>query len=468
MKKILKIMSLIMTVVLLTLTLGSCSAIKFAIMTDPAKAIYLYEQMQFTAGAAYSANIVTDMTIDQTLGKDVRKNEYRFEVSFSDMGEETMKYIERNYETINGISQLQGVFGFSDGKVFISRDDNNMLSTINAEGFIDFMGETSSDDTYFDMSILNCGKSSYIEDDGIYRVSLSEFYGEAEPCLVNVAANMLGINKGLLKFKAYSIEAELDEDYYPISETEVLEVEANFGSEGIMSLKLTMKTNYSDIDEPITVDIPNLTSYRTISDLPSVMIASQKYNDFFMEASGSFRMSSKYLSKDGTTQTRSSVEYGVDYTDDDNGFKYTVDTRLASSMTAVNYVVTYVDGVKRVDYDKAEYEDTYDNVAESVAQYAFVYSYLDMLRFDVSWILDVTVTENADGGRSVKMNADVSNSYIISLFVDEELANKISVESYTYTFNYDADGNLLSCVAKGESSFLSAEYDVETTFTFNT
>ncbi|MBO5416180.1 MAG: hypothetical protein J6A83_06075 [Clostridia bacterium] len=454
MKKFIKFISLIMTVVMLVLTFGSCSAIKFAIMTEPARAIYLYEQMQLSLGTAYSYNVVTDMTIDQTLGNESKKSEYKIEVLLSDYGEDTMKYVERNYETVNGTPQLQGVFGFSDGKMFISREDNNMLSKLDTEAFINFMGETSSDDTYFDMSILNCENSSYIKDDGIYRVYLSEFYGEAEPCLLNLASNLLGINKGLLTFKAYSVEAELDKDYYPISEKEVLEVEANFGAEGVMSLKLTMNTSYLNIDETVKVNIPDLIAYRVISDLRPVMLASSAYKARSLESDGAFSFERNESDIINGVKTQYSFTYDIRYGGFGDEFGYTITGRAINGSSVTDVKEEYSDGILKsdIDFNGQDYDNSSDVVSAEHAHYKFVSDYLYTFNFDIDLVDTVEVINNDNGTQKIKIQVNVNDERIVSRFFLDEKYGSYKVDYYEYIFVFNEQGEIASCTMQGASS----------------
>ncbi len=457
-----------MTLVLLTLALGSCNAIKFAVMTDPARAIYLYKQMYRTMGNAQSYKVNTDMVLDRRLGEDVRKFEYRFESSLSNMGGEKMKYIEKDYETINGISQLQGVFGFSDGKMFISRKDNNMVSALSADEFIDFMNENSADDeTSFNMSILNCGKSSYTETESGYKVSLSEFYDDAVPCLVARASNILGVNRGLLSFKSYLIEAEMNEDYVPIKETEVLEVEVIWGYEGKMRVKLTTSTEYSDINDAVTVDIPELATYRKITDIRPILLASNNCKAFMVGESGNFGYQQEIFAKKDSVTVKVTTNYDIEYGDKDGSFEYSVIGDIRRDFKTQALEERYKNGTLKYKItDNQQTQEHSDNILETIAKFEFTSIYLNLLQFDVSTVKEVEIADDSSDKQTVTIVADVYDEQLRQMFrINSE--NVLKTGEFIYVFVYDVNGELLSVELSGAAIDYQIEYELKCKFTFN-
>ncbi len=469
MKKFLRIIALVMTVALFVLTLSSCNSIKLSKMTEDEKAIYFYDRMCEKLEDAQSYIINSNMKVEQKFGEITDDSELRIEASLSDKDGDGLKYVEKEYEIEDGKPELQGEFGFDDGKIFLSLEENKMVSEVNAEDFRVFMDETTKiEDADFNITTDNCAKTSYnkTENKG-YKVAFSNFSGDAVSALVARMSNLLGLNRGILTVKSYSLDAEMDKKYIPLNETEIIELEVNFGYEGSMSLKLTVNTEYSNVNEDVTPEIPDLGAFKAISDVRAVMLANMNVKSFTTSDSGSFNYHMKISAKNAIATAAATTKYDIEYGNKDSGFEYTLDGSISASTGEKQTVkMEYKnENLKKNITVNGKSTQSNDNISADIVKYEFATVYLNVLQFDMTKVKSVESTTSETGDKSVKVIADVNDEALRKMYQFNS-ENILTTEEFTYVFVYNGEGDIISIELTGTTTDSGIEYSLYSKVTF--
>lgn len=466
MKKTIKIIAVIITLALLTLSLSSCS-ITLRTLSEDEIAIYHYNRMYDRLNEALSYTVNTKMKIEQRFDDFTNDFEFRTEVSFSDLN--GLKYVEKEYTIEDGSTELQGEFGFSDGKMFLSIDDNKMVSELSAEDFRTFMDESSVEGASFEITPENCSRTSYEKtDDYGYKVAFSNFSGDAIPAIEMQMGSLLGLNKGFLNIKSYSVNAEMDEDHFPIKMTEVIELDADMGNDVIVSTKLTSNTEFLNINGDVKPAIPDLTKYKAISDIRPVMIANRDVKSFNISDSGEFHYCHDIIAKKGTDYYRGGSDLDIIYGETEGNFEYSAIGTLRVNSNTPNQSVEeiYKNGtLKYITVSNGDKKEQNINIPENTARYEFVYAYLYVLMFDISTVTEVSVAPLGDGQKKVTIKADVTEDMVLEMFDFGDDAN-FKLSAFEYTFIYDAEGELKSASVKGSMVKSNVNYTIENTISF--
>lgn len=267
MKRSMKIISLIMAIVLLCGSLVSCRAIKLMFSNDKEKAIYFYELCQDEAIKVSSGKIEKSTTITVKGDEEDDRFVYKTETIKNNYGSKDMKYLV-NVEATGGGNRDVYSYGFSDGKMFTSKEKRKIYTEMAASDAIKYI-EGIKDEPDFEINVENCTTPTYTKkDDGGYVVELKEFSAEAIVAISEWLAGKVGVDRSSVAVNSYVITAEMDKKYMP--STVKIEIEGFLyhtvpGESRV--LKANTEIKYSEMGTEVTLETPNIDGYLAVPDL---------------------------------------------------------------------------------------------------------------------------------------------------------------------------------------------------------
>lgn len=478
MKKSLKFIALVMSVLLLCGSLVSCSidmdldSMKMSIMTDPAKAIYLYRLCAEKADEASSGRIDIERTIDIQHGDIKEKHKYKREIFKSDYNTEAMKFLAKesyqygetavtNDNYVYSEAEKYS-YGFSEGKMFSSEYDNKMYSDTSFDEYIASYVDSHISLPEFKLNITTCANSSYTEkEDGGYTVELGEFYGEALPVIVDWVAKRMVTNSNSVLINSYTIKADMTADYSPISTSFVIDATIDAETDYSQKVVFNVQKTYFDLDKE--VEIPNLTDYTKVSDLRMLDRIENAISAFLSSDEGEIK--EKY--EDKREEKRAYTNQVETYTQSTN-FKYgKTSGKWGYSLDAyIQYedgsngkvTETYEDGVKSVN---VRGKTSTDKLSEQEAREYFLSTYkMGLFVYDRSLVDSFESTTDTNTGHTTIVFKMYQDDLLAAAWVDDASLGHASFEAFDLTVVLDKDYNIIS--EKTYIKIVTEKYNFET------
>ena len=441
MKRSMKIISLIMAIVLLCGSLISCRAIKLMFSNDEAKAIYLYELCQEEAQEADSGKIEKAITINIKNDEKEDKFVYKTETIKSNYNSKDMNYLV-NVENTGGGDREVYSYGFSDGKMFTSKEKRKIYTEMSAGDAVKYI-EGIKDEPDFEINVENCTTPTYTKkDDGGYVVELKDFSAEAIKAISVWMAEKVGVDRSSVAINSYVITAEMDKKYMPSTVKIAIDGFLYHTVPGeSRELKANAEIKYSEMGAEVTLEEPNIDGYLAVPDLGILdrIDAAQKklYVSDFGELSTKVTEKHIYTFK---TETYSSDTL-TKYNKLSGYWSFSSKTNITADGETLSFSEGYLDGKltmrigsasEKIEATEAEAKEYLQLIKESY----FIYN---------RWI-GITGTYEVNSGKdttTVVFNVDPTSINLDEYFVVGGY-KKSDYQNFTLTVVLDNNDNIIS------------------------